>query len=425
MRVLILAPLWPEPASSAGGRRILDLIQLFKRQGWELHFGSPAALNAHSADLIELGLKTHFIRLNCDSFDEILKQIDPQVVIFDRFYTEEQFGWRVERSCPEALRIIETCDLHSLRETRHTLIKRDREYRYYKESELREAMLTDEKTLREIAAIYRSDLSLMISSYETRFLEEQFQVPSTSLHTCGFMIDHLPDSLVGFNQRNDFVTIGNFLHEPNWDSVLWLQQKIWPLIRAKLPTAQMKIYGAYTPAKAQQLHNPQKGFLLLGRAADSLQALSESHVLLSPLRFGAGLKGKLFESFITGTPSVTTSIGSEGMKPKDIDWCGRIEDHPEEIACAAVELYTNQELWEKHQKQAPKLLRPFLTSAQGPALIQRITDLSNEKSKFRSLNFVGRLLRHHSMQSARHLSNWIALKNKVDSTNSPETGQHI
>lgn len=414
MRVLILAPLWPEPASSAGGKRMMDLIRLFLEQNWTLHFASSATSTDHSLNLKNLGIQTHSIALNCDSFETVVQSIRPDLVIFDRYYTEEQFGWRVEKAAPEALRVIETCDLHSLRETRQTLLRKNKEYRLYSDSKLREAMLEEDKTLREIAAIYRSDLSLIISDFESRLLSEQFQVPRELLHTCGFFVDKVPFQFRGYQERTGFVTIGNFLHEPNWDSALWLSQKIWPRIRAQLPKAEMRVYGAYAPEKTLQLHSPKTGFHLMGRAPSSENAISEARVLLSPLRFGAGLKGKLFEALLTGTPSVTTSIGTEGMKKAQESWAGLTADTEQDLIEAAVELYTNQRTWEESQSQAPKLLKSSLKSLQGTALIERLESLVKQKHQHRSMNFTGRMLRHHSLQSTRHLSNWIALKKQAE-----------
>lgn len=413
MKVLILAPVWPEPTSSAGGRRMMDLIQLFLEQNWSLHFGTSAAPTEQKVNLLELGIQEHSIKVNSDCFDELVRKIQPDLVLFDRFYTEEQFGWRVELACPEALRVIETCDLHSLRETRRKLIAKEKQYRDFSSSELREGMLLEDKTVREIAAIFRSDLTLMISEFETQFLIEQFQVPSDLLHTLGFMTEETSKQVLGFNERKDFVTIGNFQHEPNWDSVLWLQQKIWPSIRSALPDAQLKIYGSYAPEKALALHNPSKGFHVLGRAQDAETVLSQARVCLSPLRFGAGLKGKLFDAMKVGTPSVTTPIGTEGTIFPTEAWCGVVSSTEQGLIEGSIKLYQDQSYWETSQTHATVIRNRFSKLKLAPPLVQRLTHLRNDKTALRSFNFMGKMLRHHSLHSTRHLSNWIHLKNQM------------
>ncbi|MBL4775870.1 MAG: glycosyltransferase [Mariprofundus sp.] len=168
---------------------------------------------------------------------------------------------------------------------------------------------------REIASIYRSDLSILTSDYEMRLLQERFTLPSEIIHLCPFMFaeQQIHTITADFSQRQHFMTIGNFRHAPNWDAVLWLKQSIWPLIRAQLPQAEMHVYGAYAPAKAMALHHPASGFHVLGRADDVDEVMQQAKLCLAPLRFGAGIKTKLADAMRNGTPSISTSIGAEGM----------------------------------------------------------------------------------------------------------------
>lgn len=423
MRVLILGYVWPEPSSSAAGKRTMDLISLFLERGWQVDFATAAADSEHRVNLAALGVPEHRVALNCESFDAFVAELAPDLVIFDRFFTEEQFGWRVERACPAALRVIDTIDLHSLRETRHSLPSAPHGSAtgdsYF--SQLRKAMLSHEKTVREIAAIFRSDLSLMISEFETQFLIREFQMPSKLLHTCGFMVDEAaasPGPL--FQDRQGFVSIGNFRHAPNWDSVQWLSQEIWPLIRAQMPDAQIRIYGSYAPQKAMELHKPKNGFHVLGRAQDALEVIRSARVLLAPLRFGAGQKGKLLDALIAGTPSVTTPVGAEGMTPDLSYWNGLVSNSAQDIASAAVRLYEDQKLWESSQAKGFELLRnQFSKSVLGPALVKRIEEAHANKSQTREDNFMGAMLRHHLFQSTKHLSNWIQLKSQSREGSNP------
>ena len=126
-----------------------------------------------------------------------------------------------------------------------------------------------------------------------------------------------------FEERKDFIFVGNFLHEPNRDAVHYLKESVWPLIRAQLPDAGMCIYGAYPSQSVLQLHQPKERFFSLGRADDAQEVVAKARVMLAPLRFGAGMKGKLLEAMQCGTPSVTTAIGAESMYG-DLPWNGFI-----------------------------------------------------------------------------------------------------
>lgn len=93
-----------------------------------------------------------------------------------------------------------------------------------------------------------------------------------------------------------------------------MKHSLWPLIRRQLPGAQLHIYGAYTPPKATALHNPAQGFHVMNWAEDALQVMTAARICLAPLRFGAGIKGKLADAMVAcGTPNITTPVGAEAM----------------------------------------------------------------------------------------------------------------
>ncbi|MEX2464096.1 MAG: hypothetical protein WD513_07345, partial [Balneolaceae bacterium] len=101
LKVLIIGKVWPESRSSAAGSRMMQLIDLLMRHHFEVHFASAASKSQHTDDLTPLGVVCHTIRLNDSSFDRFIRKLSPAVVIFDRFMTEEQFGWRVAEQLPD------------------------------------------------------------------------------------------------------------------------------------------------------------------------------------------------------------------------------------------------------------------------------------------------------------------------------------
>jgi O-antigen biosynthesis protein len=422
--ILIIASVWPEPNSSAAGARTMELIRVCLEHGWSVTVASASALSEHRADLAAIGVAERVIALNCDSFDEVVRELAPDVVVFDRYFTEEQFGWRVERACPSALRVIETSDLHSLRHVREVLLKdAQRDCRNEKErylipppeaslAQLRAQMVMEDVAQREIAAIFRCDVSLMISAFEMQLLREEFGVPDYLLHECNLMLPPRTDvPSPCFDERAHFVTIGNFRHPPNWDAVLYLKHAIWPLIRRQLPDAQLHIYGAYPPPKAMVLHDVRTGFHVLGWAESAQEVMSAARVCLAPLRFGAGLKGKLADAMQCGTPSVTTMIGCEGMGAPD-EWGGAVAMTNEAIADAAVALNRDEHLWQHAQARGYAILRErFDAKVVGDALIARLIQAIEQRDAMRAKNFVGAMLRHHLHKSTQYMGQWIALKN--------------
>jgi hypothetical protein len=128
-------------------------------------------------------------------------------------------------------------------------------------------LLLNDIAKREIASIVRSDISLIISSFEINILKTVFKIESQLLYYLPFLVDlsALPISNK-FEERHHFISIGNFLHEPNKDAVLQLKNKIWPLISEKLPNTELHIYGAYVPESIMQLTNLKEKFYVKGRA---------------------------------------------------------------------------------------------------------------------------------------------------------------
>ena len=407
-QLLIIGAVWPEPNSTAAGTRMLQLIRLFLAAQYRITFASASAESSHRFPLEDLGVTLQNIELNHTSFDVFVEKLKPDTVLFDRFAMEEQFGWRVAKKCPEALRILDTEDLHCLRSARQQAVKAQKTF------ELTD--LHSDIAFREIASIYRCDLSLMISSFEMELLENHFKVPKALLHYLPFLEDPLSeaeqDSLPSFSERQHFVTIGNFRHAPNWDSVLYLKQTIWPLLRKELPQAEMHVYGSYPPEKALQLQQPKEGFYVKGWAKEAKQVLRNSKVCLAPLRFGAGLKGKFIEAMCCGTPSVTTAVGAEGMCGSN-PWGGEIADTPTALVSAAKALYTDSNLWRQAQVNGFEILNKcFERNSFESSFAERISALEENLHSHRKQNFYGALLQHHSMRSTEYLSRWIAEKNK-------------
>jgi glycosyltransferase involved in cell wall biosynthesis len=404
--LLIIGIVWPEPNSSAAGSRMLQLIEVFKNHNWKITFASSATKTDFCFDPKDLGIETHAIEINNSSFDTFIKQLNPDCVLFDRFITEEQFGWRVSEICPAAMRIIDTEDLHCLRAARQQAFKEGKEFE--------ESYLINDTAKREIASVLRSDLSLIISNVEMELLQSFFKVDKCLLHYIPFLLDKMDDKVKwkSFEERSHFISIGNFLHEPNWNAVLYLKESIWPLIRKQLPSAEMHVYGAYPSQKVEQLHNAKEGFLIKGRAEDAKEVMSNTKVCLAPLRFGAGLKGKLIEAMQCGTPSVTTDIGAEGMH-NNLPWNGAIENTAETFAKSAVELYTNETLWKQSQQNGIQIINEcFDKNLFEEQFVNRINDLQSNLKSHRQQNFTGAMLMNHTASSTKYMSKWIEEKNK-------------
>lgn len=399
--LVIIGAVWPEPTSTAAGSRMLQLIALFQKQNYEITFLCSAMPSDFSFDLSTISIKTKTIQLNDSSFDEIIKELNPNVVLFDRFMIEEQYGWRVIEQCPNALRILDTEDLHFLRKAREVAFKQNRELVF-------EDYISD-VFKREMASIYRCDLTLLISEYEMQLATETFKIDASLLYYLPFLSEEININIPKFEERNHFVSIGNFLHEPNWQTVLQLK-KHWKFIKKQLPEAELHVYGAYVSEKAKQLHNEKEGFLIKGRADSVTDIYSKARVLLAPIPYGAGLKGKLFESIQQGLPSVTTKMGAEGMNG-DLDWNGFISDE-DDFVVKAIKLYNDKSLWETAQKNGYEIIeKRFKKELFESDFMNQVANLQENLNSHRNQNFLGQILQHQSLQSTKYMSKWIEAKN--------------
>ena len=402
--LLIIGYVWPEPLSSAAGRHMLEIISLFIERQWKVTFASPAVESTHQFDLSDIGVQEAGIELNSESFDEWILSLQPDVVIFDRFMMEEQFGWRVAQHCPDAIRILDTEDLHVVRQAREQAVKL--------QGDVPDLVQKNENTIREIASIFRCDLSLIISEAEIKLLETLFQIDRQLLHYLPFLSDVKALPEVDFNETEGFVFVGTMRHKPNLDAVRCLKRDIWPLIRGSLPDTNLYIAGSYMTKEVHQMHRPSEGFHIIGKVDDLKSFLVRRRISLAPLKYGAGLKGKIIEAMECGLPCITTTTGAEGINA-GCDWPGVVSDDDKIFAESAVELYSNEVLWKQARQQGLELLqRRFLKTQHASVLLARIEAVAAGIQLHRDRNFIGKMLYHQSMRSTEYMARWIECKNK-------------
>ena len=409
-KVLILGLTWPEPRATAAGTRMMQLIHWFLEKDFEITFASTAAFTDYSESLSTYGIVQQAVKLNHHSFDEFAQRLNPSIVVFDRYIMEEQFGCRIAENLPDALRILDTEDLHSLRSAREKNLSVQKEFNISE-------WLSLDITKRELASIFRSDLTLIISEFEIKLLKNIVKVDESLLLYLPFMYDHLNESIIRnwtpFDKRQHFVFLGNGKHAPNIDAITWLNTSIWPLIRESLPETELHIYGPYMPERIRKMESAETGFRIKGWVRDVVPILSRARLNLVPLRYGAGLKGKLMDGFINGTPSVTTSVGLEGIGNQD-ELNLFTQDEPIGFSRLAIELYQNKYKWKEAQNMGTDLINKYFNKVVfGEAFNKKIIELNKNLKQHRASNIIGGILAHKTMQSTKYLSKWIEAKNNL------------
>ncbi len=380
---------------------MMHLLSFFKEMHYDILFVSAAQKPENYCELDTLCIKTAQTYINDDRFDTLIKNYEPTVVLFDRFMTEEQFSWRVHNNCPKAIRILDTEDLHFLRNQRLEALK---------------GKVTTELSdvfKREMASIYRSDLSLIISQKELLLLTEKYNVPKEILNYLPLLSQKKERKSFSFNERKDLIFVGNFLHQPNWNCVQYLKKEIWPKLSQKLPNTKLHIYGSHASEKHLQLLNTKERFLVHGYTDDLENKLLQSKILIAPIQFGAGQKGKLLKAMECKLPNITTTIGAEGMFFND-EWAGKIADNPTEIINETVALYNNETIWQQAQDNCEKIIiKNFDYNTHFLIFKEKMSSLLINLQQHRLKNSTGQILWHHSLRSTEFMSRWITEKNKV------------
>lgn len=380
---------------------MMQLISLFQEEGYLITFASTAAETTYTEDLKKKDIAVKPILLNDISFDEFVAELNPSAVLFDRFITEEQFGWRIAENCPAALRILDTEDLHFLRKAREDAFKKNQKINLYSAT-----------AKRELASILRSDLSLIISEFEMQMLVETFQIPKGLLCYLPFLVKSVSRDKPPFEERQHFISVGNLQHSPNIDAVIFLKNELWPMIQKQLPMAELHLYGAYATKAISALQSNQEGFYIKGWVEDLSVVMQRARVCLAPLRFGAGLKGKLLDAALQGTPSVTTDVGVEGMCG-ELSFGGIVGTSAKDLIDAAILLYTDRNEWLRAQNAGFNMVENRFQQANfTTSFFHRIEELQRQLQAHRKRYFVGQILQHQSLQATKYLSKWIEEKNK-------------
>jgi glycosyltransferase involved in cell wall biosynthesis len=247
----------------------------------------------------------------------------------------------VRLHAPQSRIIFDTVDLHYLREDREAQLTRDPEVR-------RKAR---ERQQLEHELIEQADETWVVSPVEQQLLQEKW--PGKSVQLVSNIVE-VPGSKTPFALRRDYLFIGGFQHRPNIDAVLFFVQKIYPLVSEHLRDAKFYIIGDKAPPEIVALATDR--IVVAGLQKDVRPFFDSVKLSVAPLRFGAGVKGKINQSMAFGVPVVATSLAVEGMDLTDHEDV-LVADEPEDFARSLIELYESEELWKTLSQNSIKETR--------------------------------------------------------------------
>jgi glycosyltransferase involved in cell wall biosynthesis len=223
-------------------------------------------------------------------------------------------------------------DLRFLREERELALKPDQSRRD----------TVAKRKQEELQLVRRSDLTLVVSPTERALLERA--CPGALVRVISTICSIEERQLPGLEHRRNIIFIGGFEHPPNSDAVLYFATEIFPRVRAVIPEAVFQVIGPEPPTEVRSLSG--SNIKILGYIADIGPYFDQARLSVAPLRFGAGVKGKVNQSMALGVPTVVSSVAAEGMYLVH-GLNALIADDPASFADAVVQLWTSTELWKR------------------------------------------------------------------------------
>lgn len=335
-QVLILDESVPQPDRDSGSLRQFNLIRLLREEGAHVVFVPTRRQHdgRHTQALQQLGVEVWYAPF-LEGIGSWLRAHGARfaVVLLVRHYVAHACLPLLKRYAPQARTLFDTVDLHYMRERRGAELANDANL-------LRSAERT---RVRELQIMSATDVTVLVSA------AEQAQLHADAPHIRTALLSNLHDvvgSGPGFAQRRDVVFVGGFHHPPNVDAVQWFISAIFPQVRAQLPDVVFHCIGADPPNALKSLADQCPGVQLHGHVRDIVPFMDGARIAVAPLRFGAGVKGKINLSMAHGQPVVGTTCAVEGMHLRNgEDVC--VADDADGFAAAIVRLYRDAALWQR------------------------------------------------------------------------------
>ncbi len=284
-----------------------------------------------------------YIKTLIDSLDLRKRHFDFVYISF--WYIAEYFVDLIKSQIPDVPILIDTMDLHYLRELRQAEISKDKK--------LLSTALENKKL--ELNVYLKADCVTTVTLKDRDELLKEIDKPVFVLTDVHEINETIPD----FDERKDIVFVGNFNHNPNEDAVLYFVKEILPIVKSKIPEIKFYIVGNNPTEKIKSLAS--KDIIVTGWVPDVKEYLNKCRLEIVPLRFGAGNKGKVGEALANGIPLVTTTIGAEGMGIVNEEHAF-VSDDPKTFGDYIVKLYNDKAIWNNFSVKGKELVKSQYSS---------------------------------------------------------------
>jgi polysaccharide pyruvyl transferase WcaK-like protein/glycosyltransferase involved in cell wall biosynthesis len=372
VRVLYVDGCAPQRDRDAASVRLVSILCLLRRIGCSVAFHALDMNYSASRDgwMEDEGIAVLRPPAVWGGLTQILtsRGRDFDLIFISRFNLAQPYITLLRHFAPDATFIVDTVDLHFLRERRMAELTGDPE-------SMRHAALIQAQ---ELGVIRAADCTLVVSEYESRLLSRE--VPGAQVRILSNIHD-VRGRQTGFDDRRDLFFVGGFGHLPNVDAVCWYAAEVWPRVRHELPGALTYLIGSNMPDSVRALAGD--GIVVVGHAPDLTPYLDGCRASVAPLRFGAGVKGKIGTAQGSGVPVIATTHAAEGMHLES----GRnalIADTAQGFADAIVRVYGNRELWTAVSDEGMENVRRHFSPDAARTVLEELRDLSIARNDARS-----------------------------------------
>ena len=338
-RALVISPRLPEFDRESGLLRVSDMIDMLLHRGWEVTFGclrTPTDPERYARDLEQRGVEVHAPLRKLDSIRDV-DGFDLAIIVF--WHVAERFLPELREIAPRTRVVVDSVDLHFVRDVRDS---------FRAESASNPGQLDASNAgelIRELNVYAAADAVLTVSEKEAHLINDLVGRPDFALTLPD--TEELPRSPVPQRKRRGILFLGNFLHAPNRDAASYLCEEIVPsLDPVLLSEHELSIVGTAADEQVRNLAAGLSHTKVIGWVPSVIPYLNSARVSVVPLRYGAGTKRKVIQSLMVGTPTVTSSVGAEGLGVRS----GRevlIADDPAEFAAAVERLLQRQLPWRR------------------------------------------------------------------------------
>jgi O-antigen biosynthesis protein len=359
-QILVFDHRLPFHDQDSGSLRMMEMIRAFSQTGHHVTFipGDLSGWPGYLEDLQSIGVEVihqPYYRSAADYMRQHGREFS--LVVLSRLATAAKFMTMARRLAPQAKIVYDTVDLHFLREERQARVNQDN---------VLESAITIRKK-EELRLATRADLTLVVSPIEKAILEHE--CPGIDVRILSNIFPIEENEVRGFDSRRDIIFIGSFQHAPNADAVLYFAREIFPVIRDRLPDVVFQVIGPDAPPEVVELGSPS--IRVLGSVPNVRPLFDQARISVAPLRFGAGVKGKVNQSMALGVPTVVTSIAAEGMYLVHEE-NAMIADDPERFADSVVRLWTSRELWERVSTNGRQNIRDHFSVEAAAKMIDEV-----------------------------------------------------